>query len=109
MGVLNHTSKWYDKNFNKLSEDFERSYYRVTMLVKNKRGVLTKISGMLSDHGAGVDKLDFKPFSKKGLAHLQMTISASTQQLRSILNDSRKMSEIKTASLEVSQNEKEYP
>ena len=47
MAVLNHTTRFL-KNNNTISHSASFARYNLTMLVKNKKGALTKISTMLS-------------------------------------------------------------
>ena len=74
--------------------------FRLNIMVTNKRGVLAKVSSLISKRGADIEELNFKPASKGNLSLLEMTVLAEQGQLRGILNDARKNSEIKGISVE---------
>jgi len=72
--------------------------YRLNILVANKRGVLAQVSSMISKRGADIEELNYKPASKGSLSSLEMVVSAGKGQLKGILNDARKLSDIKAIS-----------
>lgn len=76
--------------------------FKLSFMVTNKRGVLAKVSSLISKRGADIEELNFKPNSKGNLSLLEMTVSAEQGQLRGILNDARKSSDIKGVSVESS-------
>ena len=81
-------------------ETSDTQTYRLNILVANKRGILAKVSSLISKRGADIEELNYKPASRGSLSSLEMVVSAGKGQLKGILNDARKISDIKAISMD---------
>lgn len=91
--------KKFDENSTSIREKRKLSpnqdYFKLKMLVENKKGILARVSTMVSNRGVGIDSLDFKPSSTGSMSKLDFSIIAQRSQMQGILNDVKKLPEVK--------------
>lgn len=63
--------------------------------VLQKRSVLAKVTTLLAKRGLQTESLQFKPLGKQNLAVIELSLLGTDGQLRGLLNDLNRVSEVK--------------